>query len=179
VLEEAGISSGRVQGEQIAGAVNARLAELFGRANYVEKFVFPSLYLRPEAVGALRAEDVARVAGEAALGVNGVADYWGADRTGDRRLARGRFPGRTGDLLLAYQPYYWERYGSGRGLTTGSYYAYDTRVPLVLYGTAFRHRSFAQPVEAVDLAPTLAAALKIAPPSSTTGRVLLEALEEP
>lgn len=178
-LQEAGIASGRVQGEQIAGAVNARLAELFGRANYVEKFVFPSLYLRPEAVGALRAEDVSRVAGEAVLGVNGVADYWGADRPGDRCLARGRFPGRTGDLLLVYQPYYWERYGNGRGLTTGSYYAYDTRVPLVLYGTAFRHRSFAQPVEAVDLAPTLAAALKIAPPSSTTGRVLLEALEEP
>jgi predicted AlkP superfamily pyrophosphatase or phosphodiesterase len=178
-LEASGIPTGRIAGEQIAGAVNARLGELFGRANYVEKFVFPSLYLRPEAIGALRAEDVSRVAGEAALGVHGVADYWGADRTGDRRLARGRFPGRSGDLLLVYQPYFWERYGDARGLTTGSYYAYDARVPLVLYGPAFRHRAFAQPVEAVDLAPTLAAALKIAPPSSTTGRVLVEALEEP
>ena len=177
-LEAAGISSGRISGEQVAGAVNARLAAMFGRANYVEKFVFPSLYLRREAVGALRAEDVSRVAGEAVLGVEGVADYWGADRAGNPLLARCRFPDRTGDILLTYHPYYWERYGDARGVATGSPYAYDTRVPLILYGAPFRARTFEQPVSPTDLAPTLAAALEIAPPSSSTGRVLVETLKD-
>lgn len=177
-LEEAGIPAGRISGEQVVGAVNVRLATLFGRANYVEKFVFPSLYLRREAVGALRVEDVSRVAGEAVLGVEGVADYWGADRTGNALLARGRFPDRSGDLLLAYQPYYWERYGDARGVTTGSYYAYDARVPLIFYGAAFRARTSEAPVSPIDVAPTLAAALEIAPPSSATGRVLVEALKD-
>jgi len=178
-LEAAGIPSGRVPGDQIAAAVNTRLAAAFGRGNYVEKFVFPSLYLRREAVGALRAEDVARASGEAALGVDGVADYWGADRPGNQWLARSRYADRSGDLLLAYQPYYWERYGDARGVAAGSYYAYDARVPLVLHGPPFLARVFQTPASPTDLAPTLAAALGIAPPAGATGRVLVESLREP
>jgi arylsulfatase A-like enzyme len=177
-LEEAAIPSGRVEGEQIAAAVNARLSAAFGRGTYVEKFVFPSLYLRREAVSPLRAEDVARVAGEAALDLEGVAEYWGASRAGNPLLARCHFPDRSGDLLLAYQPYYWESYGKAKGVATGSYYNYDTRVPLVLYGPAFRNRVFYEPASPADLAPTLAAALEIAPPAASTGRVLVEVLAD-
>jgi hypothetical protein len=178
-LQAAEIPLGRVTGEQVAGAVNVRLAAVFGKGAYVEKFVFPSLYLRHETVSALRAEDVARVAGEAALSVAGVADYWGADRRVNAQLARSRYPGRSGDIVLAYQPYYWERYGDSRGLTTGSYYSYDTRTPLIFFGAAFRAKTFEHPVSPADVAATLAATLGISPPSSSTGRVLAEALKEP
>jgi predicted AlkP superfamily pyrophosphatase or phosphodiesterase len=178
-IEDARAPSGRVPGEQLAGLINTRLAAAFGRAHYVEKFVFPFLYLRREAVAALRPEDVSRVAGEAALSVEGVADYWGADRTSNSLLGRCRFPDRSGDLLLAYQPYYWERVGDWRGVTTGSYYSYDTQVPLLLYGPAFRSGIFARTISPTDLAPTLAVALGITPPASSTGRILTEALADP
>jgi len=60
----------------------------------------------------------------------------------------------------------------------GSLYNYDARVPLCFYGPQFRAGQFEQTVTAIDVAPTLSRALGYAPPSSTTGRVLAEALAE-
>ncbi len=183
-LQMEGIRAGRVSGEQIGNTVNARLSAAFGRERYVEKYVFPSLYLRRQAVEHLAGAEVLRLAGEAALAVWGVAGYLAPDRSTSvlapetaPLFARSIFPGRSGDLLLAYLPYYCELYGDGRGVSTGSFYSYDTRVPLLLYGTPFRAATFDQPVSPTDLAPTLAAAFEIPPPASATGRVLLEALQ--
>ena len=71
-----------------------------------------------------------------------------------------------------------QSYGQGRGISYGSLYNYDTAVPLCLYGPRFRCSVFESPVEAVDLAPTLARVCGVVPPSSSTGRVLAEALAE-
>ncbi len=184
-LKVEGLPAGRVAGEQIVQAVNTRLAALFGRGSYVEKYIFPSLYLRPESVPPERFPDLARAAGEAALNVAGVAAYRAVPAgpgvltpEAAALFARSLFPGRSGDVVLAYQPNYGERYGEGRGVSTGSYYGYDTRVPLLLYGAAFRAQTFDRPVQPIDLAATLAAALDIAPPAASTGRVLVEALKE-
>ena len=78
--------------------------------------------------------------------------------------------------MLSYRPEYVESFGAGRGVSYGSLYNYDARVPLCLYGPQFRAGQFEQTVEAVDFAPTLARAMGVAPPSSSTGRVLGEAL---
>jgi hypothetical protein len=78
--------------------------------------------------------------------------------------------------MLAYGPEYVEDYGQGRGISYGSLYNYDSRVPLILFGAPFGADLFEMPVESVDLAPTLARVAGTAWPSSTTGRVLGEAL---
>ena len=181
-LKAEGIPAGHVSGEQVASAVNARLVAGYGRDRYVEKYVFPFLYLRRELVD--RWPDAARLAGEGALAVPGVAGYYvpnGASSfqtaASSRPLARSWSPDRGGDVVLVYQPYFTEFYGEGRGVTPGSFYSYDTRVPLLLYGAAFRAQVFDKPATPADLAPTLAAALDIAPPSSSSGTVLLEALK--
>lgn len=200
-LPAEGLPGGRVAGEQIAAAVNARLSAVFGRDRYVEKYLFPSLYLNRRVVsdlasryagngrgmggaGALAAE-VARLAGEAALEVPGVAGYLvpnGAaaflSPESAPLMARSLYPERSGDLLIAYQPYYSELYGDGRGVSPGSFYSYDTHVPLLLYGAPFRAQTFDRAVSPTDLAPTLAAALEAPPPSSSTGRPLVEALKD-
>ena len=51
-------------------------------------------------------------------------------------------------------------------------------MPLIFYGAAFQAQAFDGPASGADLAPTLAAALDIPPPSSSTGRVLAEALKD-
>lgn len=187
-LAAEGIPSGRVSGDEIVAAVNARLAAVYGRptdrrAGYVEKYVYPWLYLRRDAVD--RLADAAHLAGEAALTVPGVAAYYVPGGASSLQtplsvtpFAHCYFPERSGDLLLAYQPYYTERYAGGRGVEPGSSYSYDARVPLILYGPAFRAQTFERPVNPADLAVTLAAALDLPPPSSATGRVLFEALKE-
>jgi arylsulfatase A-like enzyme len=78
--------------------------------------------------------------------------------------------------MLAYGPDHVEDYGAGRGISYGSLYNYDTRVPLILYGAPFEAQQFETQVESIDLAPTLARVAGTAWPSSATGRVLGEAL---
>jgi arylsulfatase A-like enzyme len=77
--------------------------------------------------------------------------------------------------MLSYRPEYVEDYGQNRGVSYGSLYNYDVRVPLCFYGPQFRAGAFEAPVESVDVAPTLARAMGVAAPSSSTGRVLAEA----
>jgi arylsulfatase A-like enzyme len=51
-------------------------------------------------------------------------------------------------------------------------------VPLCFYGPQFRSTQIEHTVGAVDFAPTLARAMGLPLPSSSTGRVLGEALAE-
>jgi arylsulfatase A-like enzyme len=61
--------------------------------------------------------------------------------------------------------------------THGSPYAYDTNVPLMLFGTRWiRPGPAATYAEVVDLAPTLAYLLETRMPSASEGRVLAEIL---
>jgi hypothetical protein len=184
-LDAAGIHAGHVSGDLVVAAVNSRLTAAHGAVpgGYVEKYVFPWLYLRQ--VLAERWPDAARLAGEAAMNVPGVAGYFTpnggssfATRETQQLLARSWAPERSGDVLIVYQPYHFERFGEGRGVSPGSFYSYDTVVPLLFYGPPFRAQTLDAVVDPADFAPTLAAAMEIPFPSSATGRVLAEALKE-
>jgi arylsulfatase A-like enzyme len=80
--------------------------------------------------------------------------------------------------MLSYRAEYVENYGANRGISYGSLYNYDVRVPLCFYGPQFRAGVYESPVESVDVAATLARVLGLAAPSSSMGRVLGEALVE-
>jgi hypothetical protein len=180
-----------IPGETVAYAINQGLSaryDLRDRKNvYVERYLYPFLYLRPERL--LRAyidpREARAVAGQAALTVPGVVGYYTADgdcsHSGDwlRRFRNSFHAVRSGDVMLAYGPEYVEDYGLGRGISYGSLYNYDTRVPLIFYGAPFEGQEFETTVESIDLAPTIARAVGTAWPSSATGRVLGEALVSP
>jgi hypothetical protein len=96
-------------------------------------------------------------------------------------FARGYFPGRSGQLFLVPRegeflvdrnPLY--------AFMHGSVWSYDTHIPLVLYGPPFIQRVVSsEPVSQQDVAPTLAALVGTAPPATTAGRPLREALAPP
>ena len=77
--------------------------------------------------------------------------------------------------MLSYAPGWVEEFGNGRGVSYGSLYNYDARVPLIFYGGPFRGRTFEEPVEAIHVAPTIARLTGLPYPSSSIGRVLGEA----
>jgi hypothetical protein len=169
-----------VNGETVAQAV-ARSLSSSGNGK-VEKYVYPFLYL--DSSGSRGVETARLAAGRAALGISAVAAYYTADgacstRTRWERSFRNSFhPIRSGDLMLAYQPEYVEDYGAGRGVSYGSLYNYDVQTPLCFFGPQFRAGTHEEPVEAIDVAPTLARAMGVAAPSSSIGRVLGEAFAE-
>src|SRR6267143_1382651 len=80
----------------------------------------------------------------------------------------------SGDLYVVQKPY--AMFGSNVA-THGSPYAYDTNVPLMLFGPRWiRPGPSANYAEVVDLAPTLAYLLETRVPSASEGRVLAEVL---
>ncbi|PWU09275.1 MAG: hypothetical protein C5B51_06530 [Terriglobia bacterium] len=166
-----------VNGELLAQAIQQNLtARALGR---VERYLYPFLYL--DAAGLLVPEQARQAAGRAALDQPAVAAYFTAGgecsihNEFEQRFRNSFHPRRAGDVMLAYQPEYVEDYGLGRGISYGSLYSYDIQTPLCFYGPQFRAATFESPVQSVDIAPTLARAAGVAPPSSNSGRVLGEA----
>jgi hypothetical protein len=166
-----------VNGELLAQAIQQNLTARGGVR--VERFLYPFLYL--DTAGLPVPETARQAAGHAALEQPAVAAYFTAGGEcsihddWERRFRNSFHPRRAGDVMLAYQPEYVEDYGAGRGISYGSLYNYDIQTPLCFYGPQFRAGVFESPVEAVDVAPTLARAMGAAPPSSSSGRVLGEA----
>jgi len=169
-----------VKGEALAQAIDHTLRT--GGLGRVEKYVYPFFYL--DTSGFRDPEEVRGAAARAAMGLAGVAGYYtaaGACSVRDdweRRFRNSFHPQRSGDLMLSYRAGYVEDSGKGRGISYGSLYNYDVSVPLCFYGPQFLAGSYESPVESVDVAPTLARVSGVAPPSSSTGRILSEALAE-
>jgi hypothetical protein len=89
------------------------------------------------------------------------------------RLYRNSFDAeRSGDLAIQLEPTCILDYG-GAGTTHGSPYAYDRNVPIVFFGPGIAAGSTPGPAATIDIAPTLAARIGLAPPPDLDGRNLL------
>jgi hypothetical protein len=169
-----------VHGGPLAEAVDKSLAA--SGAGRVEKYIYPFLYLNTDGVRDLEGARLA--AARAAMQNPAVAGYYtagGACSVRDaweRRFRNSFHSVRSGDVMLSYRPEYVESFGQNRGVSYGSLYNYDTRVPLFFFGPQFRAGNFERAVESVDFAPTLARAAGVAEPSSSVGSALAEALAE-
>ena len=169
-----------VNGESVASLVDHSL--MAAGTGRVSKYIYPFLYL--DTSGFRDPEPVREAAARAAMehaAVNGYYTAGGLCSTQDGWVSRFRnsfHPKRSGDVMLSYRPEYVEDFGQDRGVSYGSLYNYDVRVPLCFYGPQFEAGVFEAPVESVDVAPTLARAMGVAVPSSCTGRVLGEAFAE-
>jgi predicted AlkP superfamily pyrophosphatase or phosphodiesterase len=90
-------------------------------------------------------------------------------------LYRHQFPeDLSPDVALRYAPLY--IVGWDYGTTHGAPYAYDTHIPLILFGPGVRAARHERRVRSVDIAPTLARILRIPAPQGLDGEVLPEAL---
>jgi Type I phosphodiesterase / nucleotide pyrophosphatase len=179
-----------IAGENLARAIDKALSDQFDtglpKNRYVEKFVYPFVYLRAEPLRRqlLTMRAVRRLAGELALNQPGVAGYYTLDGDCSQQGAwRDRFansfhPLRSGDVMLSYQPGVVEEYGAGRGVSYGSFYNYDSVVPLFLYGAQFGAEVFEREIDLTAVVPTVAQAAGVSVPSSTMAEALEEAFSE-
>ena len=192
-----GLTGGRIKGADVMTAVRNALRARFARQNekdttadYVlDTFLNGNIYFNQAALtrdGVARA-DAERVACEAALTVPGVArcftrtqlEHGSTSAAADplaQRVLHGFNPRRSGDAILALEPFKFLVEGTGSPTTHGTPYSYDTHVPLVVMGRGVVPGRYVQAATPADLAPTLATLLRVQAPSNTTGRVLVEAL---
>jgi predicted AlkP superfamily pyrophosphatase or phosphodiesterase len=129
-------------------------------------------------------DEIERLACDAAIKVRGIARCYtraqlehGEVPDNDpvtRKIVHAFNPKRSGDLIVVPQPYYY--LNSSDLATHATPYAYDTHVPLVIMGPGVLPGRYFESCTPADLAPTLAALLRIQPPSNSVGRILKEAL---
>jgi hypothetical protein len=166
-----------VNGEDVAQNVDKALSG--AGAGRVRKYLYPFLYL--DSMVSRDPEAVRGAAGRAAMAHPAVSGFYTAGGyctvrdIWEVRYRNSFHPKRSGDLMLSYKPEYVEDYKQGRGISYGSLYNYDVRVPLFFFGPQFRAGVYDLPVDSTDVAPTLARLIGVDQPSSCTGRVLSEA----
>ena len=177
---------GRVTTKQVVDAVEAALDKECGDEKWVLSFTYGNLYL-DETVAAKRkvpVEEAERVAGQAVKAISGIAEAFTHTQLSAGRVPanaitqsvmNGFFAARNGNLLVIPQPFY--LLSSVDATTHGSPYGYDTHVPVIFYGAGIAAGSFASAGSPADIAPTLAALLKLETPSNSVGRVLTEAIK--
>lgn len=187
-LQSKGIEANRISDSAVEKVVNDALAARFGEEKWVQAFVNDQLYLDRSAImkRQLKAGEVERAAGEAALEAPGIINYFTRtqilegrmpDGPLSRRVAHGFNRQRSGDVWLITGPF--EFVSEGTSATThGSPYNYDTHVPLVLFGPGVRPGRYNSDCSPSDIAPTLAVLLGIEPPNNRFGRVLDEGLRQ-
>src|SRR5690242_13897173 len=88
-------------------------------------------------------------------------------------FGRAYFPGRTGQLLIVpREGDFITRPDPNVMYMHGSPWTYDVAIPLMFAGPAVKPGVYPMPVAQQDVVPTLAAALGVRMPPTTTGRVL-------
>jgi len=142
------------------------------------------VFFDPAVVATAKADvsDLQRVAARAAARVPGVrfaiagsdlaeGKYDRADQM-QSRLAAGYISGRSPDVIVIFEPFA-VLLGGPAGTNHGTPYSYDSHVPLLFYGTGVPAAYHTERVAVTDLAATVAALLRITPPSGCSGRPLL------
>jgi predicted AlkP superfamily pyrophosphatase or phosphodiesterase len=189
------LPGGRISNAEVLRAIRAAIAAKYARsdeakdrtADYVSSFINGNVYFNTVALkrDGINEVEIERVAGEAAMTVPGITHYFtradlqtsniSSSDSLARRVQHGFYTRRSGDVIVVYEPFKY-LVDSPITATHGSPYSYDTHVPLIMLGEGLVPASYAQAATPADIAPTIAAILRIQQPSNATGRVLLEAL---
>lgn len=91
-------------------------------------------------------------------------------------LNNGYYPRRNGDIQFILKPGYIDAY-STTGTTHGLWNPYDAHIPLIWYGWGIKQGKTNRETFMTDIAPTLAALLRIQMPSGTIGAPISEVLK--
>jgi len=90
--------------------------------------------------------------------------------------ASGYYPPRGGDIQIILKSGFIEAFETV-GTTHGTWYSYDSHIPLLWYGWGIRQGKLNRETYMTDIAPTVAALLRIQMPSGTVGKVIPEVIK--
>ena len=167
---------------------NAALAQKFGEAKYITAWWNPNLYVDYDLVASRKLDKVeAEKAAQEFL-----RTYPGVEAVFTRtQLEQGQMPNTkmakqvalawhqqiSGDIVIMNKPnWYLFAKPFAYAATHGSPWAYDTNVPLAMYGPNWVKSGKYGDSETVDLGRTIAHILNVRPPNGCEGRVLTEAM---
>lgn len=179
----------RFDGVDKSEAIAALKAEFGVAEELVGRFFQPYLYLNRETIAA-RGLDLAEVSRRIAEELRKFPGIAYAVSSQDLRTgAVARTPvtqavlanfheDRSGDIYVVFEPHWFVADFEGLRVTGshGSPWAYDSHVPVIWMGPGIEPGRIGRRVETVDIAPTIAARLRVRQPSGTRGRVMTEVM---
>lgn len=90
-------------------------------------------------------------------------------------IINGYNPKRSGDIQFIFKPGYFD--GSAKGTTHGAWNPYDSHIPCVFFGWGVKQGKTNRQTSMADIAPTIAALLKIQMPNGCVGKVITELIK--
>jgi predicted AlkP superfamily pyrophosphatase or phosphodiesterase len=177
-----GFDAVRIPVNSLMTAVKKALNDKYGEANWIQSFVNDQLYIDPKLIAdrKINPAEIERVAGEAAMTVPGIVNYYTRTQIVEgrmpatpiaRRVLNGFNRQRSGDVWLITRPFSFFVEGN-LATTHGSPYNYDTHVPIIFYGKGIQAGRYDMECSPSDIAPTLASILGIEMPSNRVGHIL-------
>jgi predicted AlkP superfamily pyrophosphatase or phosphodiesterase len=92
------------------------------------------------------------------------------------RIANGWHPKRSGDIQIIFAPGWID--GGPTGTTHGLWNPYDSHIPLLWYGWGIKQGKSNKEVYMTDIAPTVAALLRIQMPNGCVGKPILAVMQQ-
>ncbi|STX29613.1 alkaline phosphatase [Legionella beliardensis] len=152
-------------------------------AQTLQAFDPPYLYLDHQLINEhqLSLQQVSSILAEALRQQPGIFQAYPIPLTGveknwlSAKVDRMAFPNRAGDIYIVPPPYQSLASRTDR-VSHGTPWQYDSYVPMLFSNPLFKKRQISRPVFTTDIAPTLAALLKIKFPSAAVGQPLPEVM---
>ena len=162
VPEDLGVAGGRLPRGAVAKIIEDVLDKAWGiDARHVEHDLYADIYLSPATRTRLDADAATLAALETAierlpavLRVMTWKDMAGAAASADPMIAAQRLsyhPERSGDLILMMREHFTTSIDAA---SHGTYYDYDRRVPVILFGSPFTAGTFEGPASPLDIPAT-------------------------
>ncbi len=181
-VKSAGFDAERISRNKLLEVVTKTLNEKFGEGKWIQDFVNDQIYLDPKVIALHKAtqSDAERVAGEAALTIPGMVNYFTRTQITEgnmpstptaKRVINGFNRNRSGDVWVVTRPFYFISEGT-LPTTHGSAYNYDTHVPVIFWGKGIQKGRYSMACAPSDIAPTLASLLGVEMPNNRVGQVL-------
>jgi predicted AlkP superfamily pyrophosphatase or phosphodiesterase len=186
-LPEQHPGGGRQPAEAVRAALEKAIApSLGGDPSIIAAISGADIYLKPGIYDRLKKDSVTlRAAQAAVMALPGVSRVFTSDdvstpaarRSSDpelRAVALSYFPGRSGDLTVVVKENW---IMTAAGTTHGTFYDYDRRVPVILYGAGIQPGTREEAATPLDLAVTIASLVGVQL-SSPDGQMLTGALKK-
>ena len=180
-VQAQGFDSGRISTTALGRTIDEVLARELGGGPYRTRVIYNDVYFNDGVY--LQLKQNAKAMDAVLSAIRNIEGVWRVYRKEEltaadpftRQSALSHYEGRSGDIKVLARAYWLY---STSTTTHGTGHAYDTRVPVLLFGYGIKKGEYLNPAAPIDVAPTLAFLSGLTLPDAM-GRVLAEALTTP
>jgi predicted AlkP superfamily pyrophosphatase or phosphodiesterase len=174
------LPAGAIDDANIRAQINQRIQKRFSIVNAIEAVINYQLYLNDAALVNANREEIKSFIIKELLTFPSITSAFDLEEVAKAPLpeklrtmaTNGYNQKRSGDIQFIFNPQWFD--GWQTGTTHGVWNPYDSHIPLLWFGWNIKPGKSNKEVYMTDIAPTLAALLKIQMPNASVGKVIEE-----